>query len=131
MTSTTFGRLKLEPPPYRPVTALQCYLAYGSALLLGIATWWVLQSRQVIENPLWIGLVASCVCTVVIWIFSIANDNSSIYDPLAAEDQARGPAALIGAQGRFMIVPQCFSPCTRARGRLRAETGCPGGPRGS
>jgi steroid 5-alpha reductase family enzyme len=81
MTSTTIGKRKLQPAPHRPVAALQCYLAYGSALLVGVVTWWVLQSHQVLENPFWIGLAVSCMCTVVVWVFSIANDNSSVYDP--------------------------------------------------
>ena len=102
MMSTVNGKGKLQPAPrrlaprrpaprgvapHRPVPALQCYLAYGSALLAGAVAWWVLQGRQAADDPFWIGLAVSCTCTVVIWVFSIANGNSSIYDFLAAEDR--------------------------------------------
>jgi len=60
--------------PRRPVPALQCYLAYGSALLAGVLTWRVLRIYQVFANPYWIGLVTSCMGTFVVWVFSI-------YDP--------------------------------------------------
>jgi steroid 5-alpha reductase family enzyme len=81
MATTPKGTANLEPPPRRPVPALQCYLAYGSALLAGIIAWWWLSSRQLVDDPLWLGLAVTGISTVVIWIFSIANDNSSIYDP--------------------------------------------------
>ena len=32
-------------------------------------------------NPYWSGLAVTCASTIVIWLFSIANNNSSIYDP--------------------------------------------------
>ncbi len=94
----------LPLPPKRPVPALQCYLAYGSALLAGIASWWALYTFQVIEDVFWIGLVVTCICTIVIWIFSVANGNSSIYDPywviappfLAVAIKASGGGGLFG-----------------------------------
>ena len=74
-------KLNLPPAPHRPVPAMQCYLAYGAALLVGAVAWWVLQSRGLIEDPFSVGLAVTCISTVVIWVFSVANDNSSIYDP--------------------------------------------------
>ena len=73
---------KLPPPPHRPVPASQCYLAYGTALLAGMIAWWALYARfPLMDNVFWMGLLVTCLCTIVIWIFSIANGNSSIYDP--------------------------------------------------
>ncbi|MFC2054109.1 DUF1295 domain-containing protein [Chloroflexota bacterium] len=97
--------LKLPPPPNRPVPASHCYLAYGTALLVGIATWWALYTFQLIDNVFWIGLAVTCICTITIWIFSIANGNSSIYDPywviappfLALALKATGGGGLLGA----------------------------------
>jgi steroid 5-alpha reductase family enzyme len=106
-----------EPAPHRPVSALQCYLAYGSSLLVGVVTWWALDSYQVLENPLWIGLIVSCTCTLVIWIFSIANNNSSIYDPywvmapplLALALKATGAGGLAGAWAvRQILIIACL-----------------------
>jgi len=68
-------------PPKRPVTANQCYLAYGTALFVGIVAWLAITTFQLIDNIFWIGLVVTVICTCTIWIFSIANGNSSIYDP--------------------------------------------------
>lgn len=65
----------------RPVKAIQCYLAYGSALFAGYVSYRITISSGLITNPLWIGLLVTCVSTITIWIFSIANGNSSIYDP--------------------------------------------------
>jgi steroid 5-alpha reductase family enzyme len=105
MTSTSPEKKKIKPAPHRPVPALQCYLAYGAALSIGIVAWWFLQSRQIVENPYLIGLAVTATCTVVVWIFSIANDNSSIYDPywviapplLALALKANGGGGLFGA----------------------------------
>ena len=65
--------------PYRPVSVIQCYLAYISALLIAPIAWWYFQ--KVIENQLWVGFVVTCASTFVIWIYSVINNNSSIYDP--------------------------------------------------
>jgi steroid 5-alpha reductase family enzyme len=81
VNDTPEANLDLPPAPHRPVPALQCYLAYAAALLVGAVAWWVLQGRGVIEDPFWIGFAVTCASTVVIWAFSVANDNSSIYDP--------------------------------------------------
>ena len=75
------SELNLPPPPNRPVPASQIYLAYGTALLVGIATWWALNTFHLIDNVFWSGLTVTCICTITIWIFSIVNGNSSIYDP--------------------------------------------------
>jgi len=80
-TSPSDEILPLHPPPIRPVPASQCYAAYSVALLVGVATWVILQNRGTFEEPLWLGLTVTCAATVAIWIFSIVNDNSSIYDP--------------------------------------------------
>lgn len=71
----------LPEAPYRPVPALHCYLAYLSALAAAPVTWWLLVRFQVLTDPFWIGLAVTCAATLVIWIYSIANNNSSIYDP--------------------------------------------------
>ena len=105
MASSSHENRALDPPPHRPVPALQCYLAYGSALLVGIVAWRVLRNSPVIADPFWIGLLVSCICTVVIWVFSIANGNSSVYDPywviapplLALALKASGPEGLSGS----------------------------------
>ena len=98
------SELKPPPPPNRPVAASQCYLAYGTALLVGITTWWALYTFQLIDNVFWIGLAVTCSCTIAIWVFSIANGNSSIYDPywviaplfLALALKATGGGSLLG-----------------------------------
>jgi steroid 5-alpha reductase family enzyme len=108
---------EIPSPPYRPVPASQCYLAYSSALLAGIASWWVLFTFQLIEDVLWIGLVVTCVCTIVIWLFSIKNGNSSIYDPywviappfLAIALKSGGGGGLIGPWNiRQVLVLACL-----------------------
>lgn len=86
------------------MAASQCYLAYGAALLVGALAWWVLEGRGAIEDPFWIGFAVTCASTVVIWVFSVANDNSSIYDPywviappiLALALKATGDGGLFG-----------------------------------
>ena len=118
MTSTSPHEKKFKPAPPRPVPALQCYLAYISALAMGVFAWWFLQSRQIVENPFWIGLAVSSTCTVVVWIFSIANDNSSIYDPywviapplLALALKASGGGGLLGSwHPRQIIIILCLA----------------------
>lgn len=71
----------LTPPPERYVPALQCYLAYLKAIAGGAASWWLIMHFRLLADPLWIGLAVTCISTFIIWIFSILNDNSSIYDP--------------------------------------------------
>ncbi|NPD87518.1 MAG: DUF1295 domain-containing protein [Asgard group archaeon] len=71
----------LMPPPERIVSAIACYAAYISALSIGILTWWLFQRYNLVSNNLYTVLIVDCVATTVIWIFSIANKNSSIYDP--------------------------------------------------
>ena len=63
------------------MSAARCYAAYAAALVAGTVSWWVLSDRELLDDPLWVGLAATCASTVVIWVFSIASDNSSIYDP--------------------------------------------------
>lgn len=70
-----------ETVPLRPVKASQCYMAYGTALLTGYVSFRILISAAYISNPIWIGLLVTCVSTITIWIFSMANGNSSMYDP--------------------------------------------------
>ena len=43
--------------------------------------WRLITVRDLIDDPFWIGFAVTCVSTTVVWVFSIANDNSSIYDP--------------------------------------------------
>ena len=65
--------------PLRRVPPLHCYLAYFSALLISPFTW--IYGQTIFNNQLWVGLSVTFVSTIVIWIFSILNNNSSIYDP--------------------------------------------------
>ena len=71
----------LAEPPKRKVSALFCYGAYISALLISILTWWLILRQNQITNTFYTVLIVDCVATLVIWIFSIINNNSSIYDP--------------------------------------------------
>ena len=43
--------------------------------------WRMIDVRGLIEDPFWIGFTVTSVSTVVVWVFSVANGNSSIYDP--------------------------------------------------
>jgi steroid 5-alpha reductase family enzyme len=107
----------LPPPPHRPVAALQCYLAYLTSFVVGALTWWRLLESGTVEDPFWIGFIVTCVSTVAIWIFSIANDNSSIYDPywviappiLALAFKATAGGGLLGDwSGRQVAVVACL-----------------------
>jgi len=111
MTDDSTDKSSLQPAPYRPVSPVQCYLAYAAALAAGIAAW------RFLENPLWAGLAVSACATIVIWIFSILNNNSSIYDPywviapplLALALKAGGDGTLFGAwHWRQIIIIACL-----------------------
>ena len=65
--------------PVRPVKALQCYLAYISAFIAGAVIWWFLQN--LLNSLIWVGFISTCAATIVVWIYSVSNNNSSIYDP--------------------------------------------------
>lgn len=117
MNDIAKSKLDLPSAPNRPVPPSQCYLAYAAAFLVGAVAWWLLQSRSVIEDPFWIAFEVTCVSTVVIWIFSIANDNSSIYDPywviapplLALGLKATGGGGLLGDwSARQICVVACL-----------------------
>jgi steroid 5-alpha reductase family enzyme len=117
MTSNDTDRRTVPPAPRRPVAALQCYLAYGSALLAGALSWTLLQRQGLFADPYWLGFAVTCICTVVIWVFSIANDNSSIYDPywvvapplLALALKATAQGGLGGAwHARQLIIAACL-----------------------
>jgi len=79
MSSKFRSRPDLPDPPQRPVPAAQCWLAYAAALAVGAGVWRPI--GQLVADPFWQGLWVSVVATVVIWLFSMRNDNSSIYDP--------------------------------------------------
>ena len=105
------------PPPKRPVSAARCYAAYAAALAGGAASWWLISGRGLIDDPFWIGFAVTCVSTVVIWAFSIASDNSSIYDPywviapplLALALRAVSPGGLFTEwSGRQVAVVVCL-----------------------
>ncbi len=111
------ARPDLPPPPHRPVRALQCYLAYFAALIGGAAAWWFILDRGLIDDPFWIGFAVTCVSTLIVWVFSIANGNSSIYDPywviappfLALALKATAGGGLFGAwSGRQIAVVACL-----------------------
>ncbi|MHA1346198.1 MAG: DUF1295 domain-containing protein [Candidatus Heimdallarchaeaceae archaeon] len=80
MTSSEVNH-SLAQPPERPVSALICYGAYISALVVGILSWWLFQSQNLVSNRFYMVLIANCITTTVIWVFSIIKNNSSIYDP--------------------------------------------------
>ena len=71
----------LKQPPVRPVSSRFCYAAYLSALSISILTWWLFLRYNILTNPFYIALIVDCIASTVIWIFSIINNNSSIYDP--------------------------------------------------
>jgi steroid 5-alpha reductase family enzyme len=71
----------LPQAPKRPVTSLQCYLTYIVSTIIGIVCWvWLLHAYPE-NNPFTQGLIVTTVCTFVVWIFSMINNNSSLYDP--------------------------------------------------
>lgn len=80
MTSTEIKH-NLIKPPERLVSSFICYMAYISALSIGILAWWVIQSRNLVSNTFYTALIVDCIATTVIWVFSISQNNSSIYDP--------------------------------------------------
>ena len=80
MTSSGSNPRLIEPPE-RPVSAIFCYAAYISALSIGILTWWLFERYALVSNRFYIALVVNCITTTIIWIYSIINNNSSIYDP--------------------------------------------------
>lgn len=105
-------------PPERPVSAARCYAAYAAALVAGVASWWLISDRGLLDDPFWVGLAVTCASTLVIWVFSIASDNSSIYDPywviapplLALALKATGAGGLVGEwSGRQVAVVACLS----------------------
>jgi steroid 5-alpha reductase family enzyme len=70
-----------------------------------------------VEDPYWAGLLITLICTVVVWIFSIANDNSSIYDPywviapplLALALKAAGEGSIFGPwHARQLVILACL-----------------------
>jgi steroid 5-alpha reductase family enzyme len=67
--------------PKRVVPPLQCYLAYASALAIGCAAWVLIMRFNIIKEPVWTGLAVTVICTLVILVYSLINNNSSIYDP--------------------------------------------------
>ena len=72
--------MNLENTPTRPVRAISCYIAYISSLVIGfLSSQYLLPSYA--EQPILLGLIITCISTAVIFVFSIANNNSSIYDP--------------------------------------------------
>jgi steroid 5-alpha reductase family enzyme len=58
-----------------------CYAAYVSALTIGILTWWLFERYDLVSNRFYTALIVNCITTTVIWVYSIINTNSSIYDP--------------------------------------------------
>lgn len=71
----------LPPPPHRPVSALQCYLTYLVSISIGAACWFLLYVAMPENSAFLNGLIVTTVSTLVIWLFSMANGNSSLYDP--------------------------------------------------
>ena len=65
-----------ERKPRRRALA-QLVLAYASALVLALTTGWLLRDR----HPIVVAAAADLVATIVVFAFSVAHDNSSVYDP--------------------------------------------------
>ena len=66
--------------PHRPVKAFWCYFAYISSLITGVFfTDYLFYSCA--EFPIMFGCIITCISTAIIYVFSIAHNNSSIYDP--------------------------------------------------
>jgi len=61
----------------RRQSRLICLLAYLVAAFAGVAAAWLLGGGQ----ALWIAAVADLAATLAVFIFSVALDNSSMYDP--------------------------------------------------
>ncbi len=109
-------RKNLLKAPTRPVPALQCYLAYISALVAGAAAWVLFNRAGIFADPYWLGLAVTCIATITIWIFSIANGNSSIYDPywviappiLALAFKANGSGLFASRHPRQIIIFACL-----------------------
>lgn len=80
MTSSETNH-RLINPPERLVSSLIIYIAYFSALSIGILSWWLIQSYSLVSNIFYIALIVDCIATTVIWFFSVYKNNSSIYDP--------------------------------------------------
>jgi len=106
-----------EEVPTRPVSAIQCYLAYGTAIFTGLLSYRIFAHYQVFEDSILTGMAVSSVATLVIWIFSIIHNNSSIYDPywvvappfLAILLKALGEDGLTGAwNSRQVIIILCL-----------------------
>ena len=105
MSDEPSGELQLPPAPHRPVPALQCWLPYGLCIVVGFASWVLLLKAYPANDPFMNGLIVTTVCTFVVYVFSIANGNSSIYDPywviappfLALAIKATSDAGLFGA----------------------------------
>lgn len=66
--------------PHRPVKAIWCYVAYLSSLATAIVCSILMYNIWAVR-PLIFGLIVTCLATAVIYIFSIAHNNSSTYDP--------------------------------------------------
>lgn len=54
-----------------------CALAYFAALIAALAVGWLMAGA----HPLWIAFAADVAATLVVFAFSVALDNSSMYDP--------------------------------------------------
>lgn len=106
-----------DNPPFRPVSAVRCYLAYGTALVAGYFVWRFVVPPAFLAGPAGRGLTVTLLATVIVWIFSIASGNSSIYDPywviapplLALGMIAAGNGGLGGSwSARQVVVFICF-----------------------
>ncbi len=69
-TRTHPGKEKLR-------STIWCIIAYAAALVSAAVTWYFLRG----SNPLFIAGAADVVATVVVFIFSVIVNNSSMYDP--------------------------------------------------
>ena len=106
----------LPPPPRRPVSALQCYLTYGVSIAIGAACWVWLMAAMPGNDAFINGLIVTSVSTFVIWIFSMANGNSSLYDPywviappfLVLGIVAQTNGGLADWHGRQLLIFGCF-----------------------
>lgn len=106
----------LPQAPHRPVKAIYCYLAYFLAIAGGAVSWFYLRQSQAHLDPFITGLVITIIATFVVYVFSIANNNSSIYDPywviapplLALGIKATSEAGLTAWHPRDILVMFCL-----------------------
>lgn len=75
--STASETTGTTPKLTRPVSLLICLASYLVAGVAAVAVWWLAPGG----SPVWIAAFADLAGTVVVFAFSVALNNSSVYDP--------------------------------------------------